>query len=207
MDYRSLPRYANSDLTEYRNQLFSTKTEKPNQAAQVFGTLFHALLLEGREPQAIPQAIRKQLYAMRDAVRQNRFASKVLEAGQVEQAWLWDDPQTGLPCKCQTDIWVEATELIVDVKTTSARTYGEFLNTCDLYAYDRQAAFYLDGLPKASRFVLLGVQKKAPYEVFYFEVSAHRDCIAGGRKKYQTLLRGIQRSGFIPSSWKVQLVS
>lgn len=207
MDYRSLPRYANSDLTEYRNQLFSTKPAKSFPAAQVFGTLFHALLLEGREPQAIPQATRKPLYAMRDSVRQNPFASKVLEAGQVEQAWLWDDPQTGLPCKCQTDIWVAATELIVDVKTTSARTYGEFLAACDEYAYDRQAAFYLDGVPQASRFVLLGIQKKAPYEVFYFEASARRDCIEGGRKKYQSLLKGIQRSGFIPSSWKAQLVS
>ncbi|GAA4459285.1 hypothetical protein GCM10023189_32730 [Nibrella saemangeumensis] len=207
MDYRSLPRYANSDLTEYRNQLFSTKPEKSFQAAQVFGTLFHALLLEGSEPQAIPQATRKPLYAMRDSVCQNRFASKVLETGLVEQVWLWDDPQTGLPCKCQTDIWVEATELIVDVKTTSARGYGEFLSACEQYAYDRQAAFYLDGVAKASRFVLLGVQKKAPYEVFYFEASATRGCIEGGRKKYQRLLKGIQRSGFVPSSWKAQLVS
>ncbi|GAA4465244.1 hypothetical protein GCM10023189_45590 [Nibrella saemangeumensis] len=207
MDYRSLPRYANSDLTEYRNQLFSTKPEKSFQAAQVFGTLFHSLLLEGSEPQAIPQATRKHLYAMRDSVRQNRFASKVLEAGQVEQVWHWDDPQTDLPCKCQTDIWVAATELIVDVKTTSAKSYGEFLDACNEFAYDRQAAFYLDGLPEASRFVLLGVQKKAPYEVFYFEASATRGCIEGGRKKYQSLLKGIQRSGFVPSSWKAEMAS
>ena len=138
---------------------------------------------------------------MRESTLRNRFARGVLEVASVEQVQLWEDKQTGLPCKAQTDIWVSENELIVDIKTTSARSYGEFLQSCEDYAYDRQAAFYLDGTPQAKRFVILGVQKKAPFDVFYFEASACRGCIEGGRKKYQGLLRGIQKSGFIPSSW------
>lgn len=101
-------------------------------------------------------------------------------------------------------MWVPESRLLVDIKTTSATTYGEFLQNCDQYSYDRQAAYYLDGTPDASRFVFLGVQKKAPYTVFYFEASACRGCVEGGRKKYRRLLRDIQHTGFTPSSWQRQ---
>ncbi len=200
--YRTMNRYANSDLGEFRNLLFGLPV-KPTGTAQHLGTLFHALLLESSNPINLPPAQQKHLYLMRDSVLRNKFASTVLESCLVEQVQLWQDKQTGLLCKAQTDIWVAEDQLLVDIKTTSARSYGEFLNHCEQYAYDRQAAFYLDGTPDASRFVILGVQKKTPYSVFYFEASACRGCVEGGRKKYQVLLRGIQREGFIPSSWQL----
>lgn len=199
-----MPRYANSDLSEFRNLLFSNKTPKPAGAALVFGTLFHGLLLESIVPDDVSPAMSKQLNAMRESVLCNKFAASVLEVAQVEQVQLWEDKVTGLPCKAQLDIWVAQNELIVDIKTTSARSYREFLKSCEEYGYDRQAAFYLDGTPGARRFVILGVQKQAPYEVFYFEASACRGCIEGGRKKYQGLLKGIQRTGFVPSSWGIK---
>ena len=204
MSYRTMPRYANSDLGEFRNLLFSNKAPKPTSAALVFGTLFHSLLLEDKQPQGISPQMSKQLTAMCEAVARNRFAASVAPAAQVEQVRIWDDKVTGLPCKAQLDIWVAENELIVDVKTTSARSYGEFLKSCEQYSYDRQAAFYLDGTPGARRFVILGVQKQAPYEVFYFEASAARGCIEGGRKKYQGLLKGVQRTEFVPSSWCIK---
>lgn len=204
MSYRTMPRYANSDLSEFRNLMFSNKAPRPSGAAQVFGTLFHALLLEGKQPADVTPKIEKQLTAMHEATMSNRFAASVLPVARVEQVQVWSDPATGLLCKAQLDGLVEENELIVDVKTTSARSYGEFLTSCELYQYDRQAAFYLDGTPKAKRFVILGVQKQAPYEVFYFEASACRGCIEGGRKKYQGLLKGIQRTSFVPSSWGIK---
>ena len=206
MIYRSMPRYANSDLSEFRDLLFSNKVPKPPGAAQVFGTLFHSLLLEDKLALDLTPKMAKQLSSMRESTLRNRFARSVLEVASVEQVQLWEDKQTGLPCKAQTDIWVSENELIVDIKTTSSHSYGEFLQSCEDYAYDRQAAFYLDGTPYAKRFVILGVQKKAPFDVFYFEASACRGCIEGGRKKYQGLLRGILKSGFIPSSWDCKAV-
>jgi hypothetical protein len=63
--------------------------------------------------------------------------------------------------------------LIVDLKTTSARSYGEFLKSCEDYGYDGSCfAIWMDA--GSRRFVILGVQKQAPYEVFYFEASAAR---------------------------------
>lgn len=203
MNYRTMPRYANSDLGEFRNQLFSNKAVKPSGAAQVFGTLYHSLLLQSQTPSNVTPKMDHQLKAMREAALQNKFVRSVLERSQVEQVQLWLDKQTELPCKAQTDIWLAEDELIVDIKTTSCKTYSEFLKSCEDYNYDRQAAYYLDGTPNANRFVIIGVTKQAPYGVFYFEASACRGCVEGGRKKYQGLLRGIQREGFIPSSWQL----
>lgn len=203
MNYRTMPRYANSDLGEFRNRLFNNKTVKPSGEALVFGTLYHSFLLQAQVPSDITPKMNNQLKAMREAALQNKFVRVVLEAAQVEQVQVWVDNQTGLPCKAQTDIWLAEDELIVDIKTTSCRSYGEFLQSCEDYAYDRQAAYYLDGTPNAKRFVIIGVTKQAPFGVFYFEASACRGCVEGGRKKYQSLLRGIQREGFIPSSWQL----
>ena len=204
MSYRTMPRYANSDLSEFRNLLFSNKAPKPAGAALVFGTLFHRQLMESVVPDDVSPAMSRQLNAMHASALHNKFLANVLETAQVEQVRIWDDKITGLPCKAQLDLWVIENELIVDVKTTSCRTYGEFLKSCEQYGYDRQAAYYLDGTPGAKRFVIIGVQKQAPYEVFYFEASACRGCIEGGRKKYQGLLKGVQRTGFVPSSWGVK---
>ncbi len=201
--YRTLNRYANSDLSEFRNLIFG-HTAKPSGPALQFGQLFHAWVLEGVTPTDVTPARFKQLQQMREAVLQNKFARSVLETALTEHVHLWNDVQTGLPCKSQTDIWVPESRLLVDLKTTSAQTYGEFLHHCDQYSYDRQAAYYLDGAPDATRFVLLGVQKKAPFTVFYFEASACRGCVEEGRKKYQRLLGDIQRNGFTPSSWQLE---
>lgn len=201
--YRTLNRYANSDLSEFRNLIFD-HTVKPSGKAQQFGQLFHAWLLEDAAPTDVTPTQFNQLRQMREAVLRNKFTCSVLESALTEHVQLWDDAQTGLPCKAQTDVWVPESRLLVDLKTTRATTYREFLQSCEQYSYDRQAAYYLDGTPDATRFVFLGVQKKAPFAVFYFEASACRGCVEGGRKKYQRLLGDIQRNGFTPSSWQTE---
>jgi len=201
MEYRSMPRYANSDLNQFRDQLLGLPARKPSAAALVFGTLFHALTLEQQPPVGMNPKLDAQLIAMRDSVMSNDFASRIIQTGRVELVQTWDDELTGLPCKGKVDVWAAQDELILDLKSTSARTYGEFLQSCEDYHYDRQAAFYLDGNPFAKRFVIIGVQKTAPYKLFYFEATAARGCIEMGRKKYQALLRDIKRFGFTPTSW------
>lgn len=196
-------RYANSDLGEFRDSLFSFKTKKPSTPALALGTLFHSLVLEGVSPTNSTPAVNRQLRAMGEAVLRNNFARTVLADGLVEQIKIWTDDRTGLPCKALNDLWVAGHGLIADLKTTSARSYGEFLRNCEEYCYDRQAAFYLDGNPDADRFVILGVQKQAPYGTFYFEATACRGYMEGGRRKYRSLLRGVLENKFIPSSWQI----
>ncbi|MBU1821967.1 MAG: PD-(D/E)XK nuclease-like domain-containing protein [Bacteroidetes bacterium] len=204
MNYRSLPRYANSDLSEYRDLLFFGKAKAPSTPAQVFGTLFHDLVLEAKPPTGISTKMRAKLTAMQQAVFDNSTACEILSGAAVEQIQLWDDAKTGLPCKAKTDIVAPGGELMGDLKTTSCRNYKEFLASCERYAYDRQAAFYLDGNPGASHFIFLGVQKQAPFDVFIFEATANPGYIEEGRKKYQALLRSIEKVGFVPSSWGPQ---
>ncbi|WP_106139205.1 PD-(D/E)XK nuclease-like domain-containing protein [Spirosoma oryzae] len=206
MEYRSMPRYANSDLSQFRDQLLGLPARKPSTAALVFGTLFHSLTLEQQPPTGINPKLDVQLIAMRDSVMQCDFARNAIQTGRVELVQTWEDELTGLPCKGKLDIWCDRDETIVDLKSTSARSYGEFLKCCEDYDYDRQAAFYLDGNPFAKRFVIIGVQKTAPFQVFYFEATAARGCIEMGRKKYGALLRDIERFGFTPTSWDKKAV-
>ena len=63
-----------------------------------------------------------------------------------------------------------------------------FLTTIEKYDYDRQAALYLDVLG-VTRFLIIGVQKKAPHNVWRVELTATPGLIEQGRKKYNTLLR------------------
>jgi hypothetical protein len=88
----------------------------------------------------------------------------------------------------------------VDLKTTSQTSYERFVKSCLDYDYDRQAAFYLDSVG-AKRFIFIGIAKKSPHGLYFFE--ADRDFIAGGRKKYQALLRKWREYDF-PSSWQLQ---
>ncbi|MBO0931902.1 PD-(D/E)XK nuclease-like domain-containing protein [Fibrella aquatilis] len=201
-NYRSYPAYANSDLTEFERFL----TAQPNKlpvAAFAEGSAFHQLVLEPRCGRPIPSDIdRERLQKMAAAVRTTRFGRWALQWGQKEQPHLFRHPATGLLCKCQTDLTLRH-GLVIDIKTTRARTYRQFLECCEAYQYDRQAAFYLDGLA-AKRFVLLGVQKTAPFQVFYFEPTADaigQEFIQQGRERYNRLLSMIARSSFRPSSW------
>ena len=77
---------------------------------------------------------------------------------------------------------------LIDFKTTRSPDLLHFLTTIEKYDYDRQAALYLDVLG-ATRFLVIGVQKKAPHEVWRVELTTTPGIIEQGRKKYSALLR------------------
>lgn len=201
-NYRSFPAISNSDLTEFERFLIGEPNKIPVKAFAE-GSAFHQLLLEPRCERLLDSSInQEQLCLMAQAVRRSRFGKWVLQWGQKEQPHLFRDAATGLLCKCQTDLRLRH-GLIVDIKTTRARTHQQFIQCCEQYQYDRQAAFYLDGL-NAKRFVLLGVQKAEPFEVFYYEPTADafgRAFVQAGRDRYRRLLSLWAKSDFTPSSW------
>lgn len=61
-----------------------------------------------------------------------------------------------------------------------------FLASAEQCDYDRQAARYLDAL-SADRFLIIGVQKKVPHEVWLFDDIVMPGSIAQGCKKYAEL--------------------
>ena len=123
-----------------------------------------------------------------------------LNRHEVAKAWLsntqpaevsiaWTDPLTGLRCKGRLDKLNDP--LIVDLKTTS-RSVAEFERDVAAYAYDVQAAFYIDGLTTLIgnydyRFGIVAVERNAPHAVRAAEL--HEDAVDAGRTKYRRAMR------------------
>lgn len=72
MDYRSLPRYANSDLTEFRN-LLSGHRNPLTAGAVEFGASFRQLLFEQELPPDLTPARLKQAERMRETLQKDDF--------------------------------------------------------------------------------------------------------------------------------------
>ncbi len=207
--YRALPRIANSDLTEFRNiLLFGQLPRRSDSPALAFGTQYHHLLLTARTE--VHTGIgAKATQRMLDALRAHATFQPWLANAAVETVYCWDDELTGLPCKGKLDMFYGAQKAIADVKTTSASTQEEFLDSCLRYGYDRQLAYYADGCRSSGQpvqhLVLFGVQKQKPHKVFVEEWSIHDPFIDEGRKKYARLLRSWQQQPYTPSSWQPAL--
>ncbi|GAA3994455.1 hypothetical protein GCM10022408_01060 [Hymenobacter fastidiosus] len=99
---------------------------------------------------------------------------------------------TGVPVKVRPDLLVRRPAgrrlTLINFKTTSCRDRTHFLATIEQYDYDRQAAFYFDAL-QADRFLIIGVQKKAPHAIWVFDATAAPHLLEQGRRKYAALLR------------------
>ncbi|GAA4001796.1 hypothetical protein GCM10022408_11360 [Hymenobacter fastidiosus] len=118
--------------------------------------------------------------------------TKLLHVLNAMQSYTAIHTATGAGVKLRPDLLVRSHAgrqlTLIDFKTTSSPDRAHFLTTIEKCDYDRQAALYLDVLG-ATRFLIVGVQKRAPYEVWRVELTATPGLIEQGRKKYQRLLR------------------
>jgi len=65
----------------------------------------------------------------------------------IEAAFFWDDPITGVKCKCKPDILLPHLGVAIDLKTTSGyATADDFAKSVKAYRYHVQDAFYSEGL-------------------------------------------------------------
>ncbi|MGF7219073.1 hypothetical protein GGR92_005253 [Spirosoma lacussanchae] len=203
--YRTLPAYANSDLSELDRLLSGRPAFTASPEALAFGTAFHTLILEPETFAArhliVPNM--NTLAAMQSAVQADPVLSANLFKAQRETVRQWVCPLTGLPLKCKIDAAVPVIrgELLIDLKTTSCKTRAEFEESCYTYGYDRQAAFYLASNPRATFFELVGVQKQSPYNLFRLAFYKDDLFIKGGRAKMEKLLTMAHRMNFQPISW------
>ena len=124
---------------------------------------------------------------MVEAVRHDPEMLKMLETGVAEPSCVFTHRETDTLCKLRADLIVPTpgAYTIVDFKSTMAPDWHQFAAQCSMFDYDRQAAFYLDAL-HADSFLLVGVQKAAPYGLFVVETTPHM--LAEGRAKYRALL-------------------
>ncbi|GGG35751.1 PD-(D/E)XK nuclease-like domain-containing protein [Hymenobacter glacieicola] len=190
--HRELPYVSNTDLSNLKAQALG-QLRTPNPAALAYGTAFHAATLEpatyARTPDKCPW---EQLEQLARQVRRNRYCRDLLYRGTPELTHTAIHTATGVQVKVRPDLLVRSPAgrrlTLIDFKTTSCRDLSHFLATIEQYDYDRQAAFYLDVL-QADRFLIIGVQKKAPHNIWLVELSADAATMEQGRKKYRRLLQ------------------
>lgn len=215
-DYRLIPRVSNSDLTRLKESHLGYGIGGPsarfiNSRTTNFGRAFHQHLLEPETigtvleqfmPDMMPTDSSK-LHTLMTTVRQDSFFRRYRRSSERERVVLFSDPETNIACKARLDMVYTSPKrrnvLAVDLKTTSARTQAQFLQSCYDYEYDRQAAFYLDSLRYADqnewsttrqfRFVLIGVMKQSPHRLFVVDATSIPGFVDYGRKKYRFWLR------------------
>lgn len=224
-DYRALPRVSNSDLTRLKEEhlgYWSVPSARfIPEKTKAFGRAFHQHLLEPEtvgtvlsqflpdmmdsslRPDGLAPAQTKQLQTLMQTIRQDGFCRRYLRLSERERIVLSTDPTTGIACKARLDMVYTSPKrrnaMVIDLKTTSARTQAQFLESCYTYDYDRQAAFYVDslrhadgrewGTTKQFRFVFIGIMKQSPYRLFAVDATSIPGFIDYGRKKYRFWLR------------------
>ena len=191
--HRALSHVSNTDLSQLKAVLLG-KPNTPNPVALAYGSHFHTAVLE---PPLYQRTAERginwaDLEQLARQVRRQRYCRDLLYRGQAEQSYTATHTATGVGVKLRPDLLVRSRAgrqlTLIDFKTTSSPDLTHFLTTIEKYDYDRQAALYLDVLG-ATRFLIIGVQKKAPHEVWRVELSTTHGLMDQGRKKYAALLR------------------
>ena len=109
---------------------------------------------------------------IRDKFNKSPILKAYVSGGEAESSWFWEDPQTGLVCKCRPDYLIGNT--ILDIKTTEDCRPNHFQYQIRKYRYDVQSAFYVRGMEKCLgskvNFLHVVVEKNAPFEVSVYQL-------------------------------------
>lgn len=203
-EYRRMRRVSNSDLTRLRDWLFG-RERVLNARAVALGRAVHERVLEPHKSSELGPGVQPDhVDALSRRLQAHEPFQRYALAAEKECVKLFTDPDTGLDCKARLDLVYEKST-VLDVKTTSCRTYGAFVQTCHEYDYDRQAAFYLDSAG-AREFIFVGVQKVEPFQIYWFDTRTEPGFIDYGRRKYKRLLhtwKELSYDTFEGNTWHV----
>lgn len=110
--------------------------------------------------------------------------------GDREVSAYWNDPETGVLCRCRPDYVHESARgvVLLDAKTYSSADPWEFARQAARKGYHRQAAYYSDGYAIASgrpvlAFIFVVVETEWPYAVS--AVMLDEASLAAGRALYR----------------------
>lgn len=171
------------------------------------GSAFHTLLLEpetfsdrfkvkegvqsSKVPGFVGEGDLKEMEAAVAAVRSLPNISKLFTDGEAEVTMVWDDPLTGVRCRCRHDYFRQSHGMTVDYKTIGDMAERDIDRQIVKYGYHVQAAFYLDGMKALGLgdhqdFVLVFQQRDYPHKVY--ATTLCDDTIDIGRECYQLAL-------------------
>jgi hypothetical protein len=121
---------------------------------------------------------------MMKSVRGHKLASQLISGGKAEMSAIAQDQEYGVLCKARPD-YIRSDDTIIDLKTTDDASFFAFQRKVKGFRYHVQAAWYLDtvnaaiGREQFKQFVLLVVEKSAPFGLIVYELDA--DAIKIGR--------------------------
>ncbi len=122
----------------------------------------------------------KTLRGMRESVLANPDARTLIEQGQKELTFLWDDQETGIACKSRADVFLPSGG-IADLKSWEPRggqvSPESFFYHATRLGYLESAAFYEQGRdavcgPINAPFWWIAVSKKPPYYCYVWPVDS-----------------------------------
>ncbi len=128
------------------------------------------------------------------SIRKNKLVSKLLSSGAAEESYFWQDPDTGLVCKCRPDFLREG-HIIVDVKSTVDASFDGFPTQVARMKYHLSAAMYLDGVSAVlgqnfDQFIVLAIEKEPPYALNVHLLD--QGTIDAGRLLYKRALKQLK---------------
>lgn len=206
--------------------------EEPTEAMR-FGTAVHAAVLETelfkskyvQKPENMSFATKdgkiwrdeqvgKEIVSFDDyntirsiysAVMSDSEANDYLTDSGREESFFWRDDDSGILCRCRTDILKDNT--IVDLKTTEDASDDGFFKAVLRYGYSYQAAFYLRGLKAVTgidhTFKFLMVEKSAPYALNVHELGPQTLAHANSKITYALqMLKECQETGTYPGYYR-----
>lgn len=179
----------------YALHLDPNRPERVQTAAQRVGQLAHCAILEpeefGKRYAVAPDCTRAAkawkeweaslptgveaikadeaavAWAQRDSVLKLPGMKEILSAGQPEVSAFWEDPYTGVLCRCRPDYAADC-GVLLDVKTVRNSSPSDFRLQAARMRYDVQDAFYTVGYREASgwmveRFLFVTVETTYPF--------------------------------------------
>ncbi len=121
----------------------------------------------------IPESMYENIPVMAEKTKKAADILNIFEGGDVELAFFWIDPDTGIKLKIKTDYTRFDIDMIVDFKTTKSHKEKDFSKDLANYGYHFSAAMYLEGIKQVTgvemdEFIFIATNNTAPFEVEFY---------------------------------------
>lgn len=216
--YYSRPEVSNSDLTALKYKLFpQLNFVSENAKLEAFrkGTLVDALITEPKAFNYYKKSVGDYTYTddeikwgmeMRKALikysqgskAEQQFMAYVLKYAETQKAFV--NPamkfdvgfmQFELPTRCKFDWWMPGLKAGLDLKTTSATNYKQFLDEVEFIGWHRSRAWYADLVNQLNPALgntdgICAISKKN-FKIFFLKMKRGDKYFENGRKEYTDL--------------------
>jgi len=140
----------------------------------------------------------ERVHGMADAVRAHEDIGSIMDGGESEVTYIWNDKKTGVPMKSRIDCVRKIKgygTVILDLKSTEDARPKAFMRAVEKYRYHVQQPLYTDGhealVGPVKDFLFVAVEKKKPYGVMCYQLDSA--WVQRGREQYQEDLKAFAR--------------